>query len=166
MAVLLIKFFIFDMPYFCSYRICKIINDTESESEKKSNSKSISSCNAAEKRKFKDDELDKSDISLESTSFSYNGHIFLIIKSHVNYKSEGYNYGNPSFNNEDYNRNNDKPSLDNKDYDEEDNKGDIEIKSNCSKTSEISSYISKENDELMDDNKKFEKSEMTKMSND
>ncbi|GBC41967.2 hypothetical protein GLOIN_2v1482231 [Rhizophagus irregularis DAOM 181602=DAOM 197198] len=138
MAVLLIKFFIFDIPYFCSYRICKIIND---------------------------DELDKSDISLESTSFSYNGHISLIIKSHVNYKSEGYNYGNPSFDNEDYNRNNDKPSLDNKDYDEEDNKGDIEIKSNCSKTSEISSYISKENDELMDDNKKFEKSEITKMSN-
>ncbi|CAG8528001.1 17756_t:CDS:2 [Rhizophagus irregularis] len=86
-------------------------------------------------------------------------------KIHVNYKSEGYNYGNPSFDNEDYNRNNDKPSLDNKDYDEEDNKGDIEIKSNCSKTSEISSYISKENDELMDDNKKFEKSEITKMSN-
>ncbi|UZO26011.1 uncharacterized protein OCT59_018261 [Rhizophagus irregularis] len=114
---------------------------------------------------MKDDELDKSDISLESTSFSYNGHISLIIKSHVNYKSEGYNYGNPSFDNEDYNRNNDKPSLDNKDYDEEDNKGDIEIKSNCSKTSEISSYISKENDELMDDNKKFEKSEITKMSN-
>ncbi|POG66569.1 hypothetical protein GLOIN_2v1482231 [Rhizophagus irregularis DAOM 181602=DAOM 197198] len=79
--------------------------------------------------------------------------------------NKGYNYGNPSFDNEDYNRNNDKPSLDNKDYDEEDNKGDIEIKSNCSKTSEISSYISKENDELMDDNKKFEKSEITKMSN-
>ncbi|PKY53628.1 hypothetical protein RhiirA4_471963 [Rhizophagus irregularis] len=55
------------MPYFCSCRICKIINDTESESEKKSDSESISSCNAAEKRKFEDDELDKSDINSESS---------------------------------------------------------------------------------------------------
>lgn len=85
------------MPYFCSCQICKIINgngrwlvitkkknfkkhqkkeresvekinepDTESELEKKSNSESISSCNAAEKRKF-DDELNKSDISSESS---------------------------------------------------------------------------------------------------
>jgi hypothetical protein len=41
--------------------------DTESESEKKSDSESISSCNAAEKRKFEDDELDKSDINSESS---------------------------------------------------------------------------------------------------
>ncbi len=96
------------MPYFCSCRICKIINgngrwlstkktfkkhqkkeresiekingpDTESESEKGSDSESISSCNAAEKRKFEDDELDKSDISSES-SLSYNGHVPLITK--------------------------------------------------------------------------------------
>ena len=52
--------------------------DTESESEKGSGSESISSCNAAEKRKFEDDELDKSDISSES--LSYNGHVPLITK--------------------------------------------------------------------------------------
>lgn len=94
------------MPYFCSCRICKIINgngrwlstkktfkkhqkkekerieksngsDTESESEKESDSESISSCNVAEKRKF-DEELDKSDISSES-SLPYNGHVPLIL---------------------------------------------------------------------------------------
>ncbi|RGB21534.1 hypothetical protein C1646_777772 [Rhizophagus diaphanus] len=41
--------------------------DTESESEKKSDSESISSYNETEKRKFDDDELDKSDISSESS---------------------------------------------------------------------------------------------------
>ncbi|CAB4413661.1 unnamed protein product [Rhizophagus irregularis] len=41
--------------------------DTESESEKKSDNESISSYNAAEKRKFEDDELDKSDINSENT---------------------------------------------------------------------------------------------------
>lgn len=39
--------------------------------------------------------------------------------------------------------------------------GDIETESYRSKTSEISSYISEENDELTDDDKEFEGSEMT-----
>ena len=97
------------MPFFCSCRICKInsngngkwlstkktfkkhqnrekaniekINgsEAESESETKSDSGSISSCNAAEKRKIEDDELDKSDTSSES-NVSYNDHVPLILK--------------------------------------------------------------------------------------
>ncbi|POG67634.1 hypothetical protein GLOIN_2v1644898 [Rhizophagus irregularis DAOM 181602=DAOM 197198] len=50
------------------------INESEAESgsETKSDSESISSCNAAEKRKFEDDESDKSDTSSESNiSVSY-----------------------------------------------------------------------------------------------
>src|SRR6266542_2213313 len=39
-----------------------------------------------------------------------------------------------------------------------------ETESDCSKTSEISSYISEENEELTDDDEEFEKSEMTKIS--
>ncbi|RIA79309.1 hypothetical protein C1645_841000 [Glomus cerebriforme] len=74
--------------------------------------------------------------------------------------NEDYNNGNPNLNNEDYDRNSDRQSLDNKDYD--DDKGDIEIESDCSKTS---AYISKENDELTDDDKEFEESEMTNISN-
>jgi hypothetical protein len=91
------------MPYFCSCRICKLVNGngrwlstkktfkkhqkkerisidkingpktesrSESESEKGSNSESISSCNVSEKRKFEDDELDKSDTSSESSKSS------------------------------------------------------------------------------------------------
>lgn len=41
---------------------------------------------------------------------------------------------------------------------------DIETESYCSKTSEISSYISEENDELTDDDKEFEESGMTDIS--
>src|ERR1043165_3877906 len=51
----------------------------ESGSETKSDSESISSCNAAEKRKIKDVELDKSDTSSES-NVSYNDHVPLILK--------------------------------------------------------------------------------------
>lgn len=95
------------MPFFCSCRICKINSkdgngkwlstkktfkkhqkrektniekiNAESGSETKSDSESISSCNAAEKRKFEDDELDKSDTSSES-NVSYNDHVPLILK--------------------------------------------------------------------------------------
>jgi len=51
----------------------KKINGSEAESglETKSDSKSISSCNTAEKRKIEDDKLDKSDTSSES-SLLYN----------------------------------------------------------------------------------------------
>jgi len=52
-------------------------------------------------------------------------------------------------------------SLDNKDCDEDDDKGDIETESDCSKTSV---YTSEENDELTDDDKEFEESEMTNIS--
>jgi hypothetical protein len=169
------------MPFFCSCRICKInsndngkwlstkktfkkhqkrekanikkINASEAESgsETKSDSESISSCNAAEKRKFEDDELDKSDISSES----YNDH------GSEDYDdddgdepfldNEDYNNGSPSPNNEDYDRNSDRQS-------QEDDKGDIETESDCSRTS---AYISEENDELTDDDNEFEESEMT-----
>ena len=44
---------------------------------------------------------------------------------------------------------------------EEDDKGDIETESNCSKTS---AYISEENDELTDEDKEFEESEMPSIS--
>src|SRR5215469_7464842 len=91
---------------------------------------------------------------------------------HVNYGSESYDddndkpffnnedyiNGNPSLDDENYDRNSDRQSLDNKAYDEEDDKGDIESESDCSKTS---AYISEENDELTDDDKEFEESEMT-----
>ena len=91
------------MPYFCSCQICKLLMVMEGgylpkkllknikkrkkkvlkklmDQIQKANQKSesISSCNAAEKRKFEDDELDKSDISSES--LSYNGHVPLITK--------------------------------------------------------------------------------------
>lgn len=126
----------------------------------------------AEKRKFEDDESDKSDTSSRS-NVSYNDHVPKDL-SRVNYGSEDYddddrdepfldnedyNNGNPSLNNEDYDRNSDRQSLDNKDYD--DDKGDIETESDCSKTS---AYISEENDELTDDDKEFEESEMTNIS--
>ena len=57
------------------------INESEAESgsETKSDSESISSCNAAEKRRI-DDELDKSDTSSES-NVSYNNHVSLILKN-------------------------------------------------------------------------------------
>lgn len=70
------------------------------------------------------------------------------------------NGNNPSLNNIDHNRNSDRQSLDNKDCDEDD-KRDIETESDSSK---ISAYISEENDELTDDDKEFEESEMTKIS--
>ena len=54
-------------------------SEAESGSETKSDSESISSCNAAEKRKIKDVELDKSDTSSES-NVSYNDHVPLILK--------------------------------------------------------------------------------------
>src|SRR5579859_6910283 len=54
-------------------------SEAESGSETKSDSESISSCNAAEKRKIENDELDKSDTSSES-NVSYNDHIPLISK--------------------------------------------------------------------------------------
>jgi hypothetical protein len=87
------------MAFFCSCRYCKInsINgsgrwlftkkifkkhqkkekaNTEkiNRSETESDNKSISSCNKSEKRKFKDDELDKSDISSDN-SLSYDDNI-------------------------------------------------------------------------------------------
>jgi hypothetical protein len=40
----------------------------------------------------------------------------------------------------------------------------METKSDCSKASEVSSYISEENDELTDDDKEFEESEVTNIS--
>ncbi|EXX65506.1 hypothetical protein RirG_132600 [Rhizophagus irregularis DAOM 197198w] len=57
------------------------INESEAESgsETKSDSESISSCNAAEKRKFEDDESDKSDTSSES-NISNNDHVPVILK--------------------------------------------------------------------------------------
>ena len=54
-------------------------SEAESGSETKSDSESISSCNAAEKRKIEDVELDKSDTSSES-NISYNDHVPLILK--------------------------------------------------------------------------------------
>ena len=51
----------------------------EGGSETKSDSESISSCNAAEKRKFEDDESDKSDTSSES-NVSNNDHVPWILK--------------------------------------------------------------------------------------
>lgn len=95
------------MPFFCSCHTCKIksrdstgkwlstkktfkkhqkkekaniekINGSEAESG--SETESTSSCNAAEKRKFEDDELDKSDTSSES-NVSYNDHVPLILKN-------------------------------------------------------------------------------------
>ncbi|GET04042.1 hypothetical protein GLOIN_2v1482231 [Rhizophagus clarus] len=101
-----------------------------------------------------------------------------IPKSHVNCRSEDYDdydsdepfldnedyyNGNPIPNNEDYDKNSDRQSLDNKDCDEDDDKGDIETESDCSKTS---AYISEENDELTDDDKEFEESEMTNINDD
>jgi hypothetical protein len=53
-------------------------SEAESGSETKSDSESISSCNAAKKRKIEDDELDKSDTSSES-NVSYNDHVPLIL---------------------------------------------------------------------------------------
>ncbi|UZO00973.1 uncharacterized protein OCT59_012083 [Rhizophagus irregularis] len=154
------------------------INESEAESgsETKSDSESISSCNAAEKRKFEDDESDKSDTSSES-NVSNNDHVPVILKDipkrSEDYDdddsdepfldNEDYNNGNPIPNNEDYDKNSDRQSLDNKDCDEEDDKGDIETESDCSQTS---AYISEENDELTDDNKEFEESEMTNINDD
>jgi hypothetical protein len=92
------------MAFFCSCRTCKInsvngngrwlstkktfkrhqdkekaniekINGSETESS----SKSISSCNKSEKRKFEDDELDKSDTSSEN-SLSHNDSVPLSLK--------------------------------------------------------------------------------------
>ncbi|CAB4424758.1 unnamed protein product [Rhizophagus irregularis] len=154
------------------------INESEAESgsETKSDSESISSCNAAEKRKFEDDESDKSDTSSES-NVSNNDHVPVILKDipkrSEDYDdddsdepfldNEDYNNGNPIPNNEDYDKNSDRQSLDNKDCDEEDDKGDIETESDCSQTS---AYISEENDELTDDDKEFEESEMTNINDD
>ncbi|UZO19837.1 uncharacterized protein OCT59_011108 [Rhizophagus irregularis] len=154
------------------------INESEAESgsETKSDSESISSCNAAEKRKFEDDESDKSDTSSES-NISNNDHVPVILKDipkrSEDYDdddsdepfldNEDYNNGNPIPNNEDYDKNSDRQSLDNKDCDEEDDKGDIETESDCSQTS---AYISEENDELTDDDKEFEESEMTNINDD
>ncbi|CAB5180466.1 unnamed protein product [Rhizophagus irregularis] len=154
------------------------INESEAESgsETKSDSESISSCNAAEKRKFEDDESDKSDTSSES-NISNNDHVPVILKDipkrSEDYDdddsdepfldNEDYNNGNSIPNNEDYDKNSDRQSLDNKDCDEEDDKGDIETESDCSQTS---AYISEENDELTDDDKEFEESEMTNINDD
>ncbi|CAB4426902.1 unnamed protein product [Rhizophagus irregularis] len=150
--------------------------EAESGSETKSDSESISSCNAAEKRKFENDESDKSDTSSES-NVSNNDHVPVILKDipkrSEDYDdddsdepfldNEDYNNGNPIPNNEDYDKNSDRQSLDNKDCDEEDDKGDIETESDCSQTS---AYISEENDELTDDDKEFEESEMTNINDD
>jgi hypothetical protein len=46
-------------------------SETENESEIESDIESISSCNEGEKRKFEDDELDKSDTSSDN-NLSYN----------------------------------------------------------------------------------------------
>ncbi|CAB4389698.1 unnamed protein product [Rhizophagus irregularis] len=154
------------------------INESEAESgsETKSDSESISSCNAAEKRKFEDDESDKSDTSSES-NVSNNDHVPVILKDipkrSEDYDdddsdepfldNEDYNNGNPIPNNEDYDKNSDRQSLDNKDCDEEDDKGDIETESDCSQTS---AYISEKNDELTDNDKEFEESEMTNINDD
>ncbi|CAB4430849.1 unnamed protein product [Rhizophagus irregularis] len=197
------------MPFLCSCRICKINSkDGNRKCRKrirnKSDSESISSCNAAEKRKFEDDESDKSDTSSES-NVSNNDHVPVILKDipkrSEDYDdddsdepfldNEDYNNGNPIPNNEDYDKNSDRQSpllkmanflkyfyrpryngfqnncaiifLDNKDCDEEDDKGDIETESDCSQTS---AYISEENDELTDDDKEFEESEMTNINDD
>ncbi|GET52009.1 hypothetical protein GLOIN_2v1825428 [Rhizophagus irregularis DAOM 181602=DAOM 197198] len=117
------------------------INESEAESgsETKSDSESISSCNAAEKRKFEDDESINQIQSSES-NISNNDHVPVILKDIPK-----------------------RQSLDNKDCDEEDDKGDIETESDCSQTS---AYISEENDELTDDDKEFEESEMTNINDD
>ncbi|GET52010.1 hypothetical protein GLOIN_2v1882910 [Rhizophagus irregularis DAOM 181602=DAOM 197198] len=154
------------------------INESEAESgsETKSDSESISSCNAAEKRKFEDDESINQIQSSES-NISNNDHVPVILKDipkrSEDYDdddsdepfldNEDYNNGNPIPNNEDYDKNSDRQSLDNKDCDEEDDKGDIETESDCSQTS---AYISEENDELTDDDKEFEESEMTNINDD
>ncbi|GBC46227.2 hypothetical protein GLOIN_2v1882910 [Rhizophagus irregularis DAOM 181602=DAOM 197198] len=99
------------------------INESEAESgsETKSDSESISSCNAAEKRKFEDDESDKSDTSSES-NISNNDHVPVILKDipkrSEDYDdddsdepfldNEDYNNGNPIPNNEDYDKNSDR----------------------------------------------------------
>ncbi|GET67282.1 transposase domain-containing protein [Rhizophagus irregularis DAOM 181602=DAOM 197198] len=127
------------------------INESEAESgsETKSDSESISSCNAAEKRKFEDDESDKSDTSSES-NVSNNDHVPVILKD-IPKRSEDYDDDDsdePFLDNEDYNNGN--PIPNNEDYD---------------KNSD-SAYISEENDELTDDDKEFEESEMTNINDD
>lgn len=85
------------MAYFCSCRYCKInsINgsgrwlstkktfkkhqkkekaNTEKINGSESDNESISSCNESEKRRFEDDELDKSDTSSDN-SLSYNDNV-------------------------------------------------------------------------------------------
>ncbi|RIA89623.1 hypothetical protein C1645_738523 [Glomus cerebriforme] len=96
----------------------KKINGSESESgsETKSDSKSISSCNIAEKRKFKDNKSNKS-VTNSKSNISYNNHVPKDL-SHINYGSEDYDDDDrdePFLNNKDYNNGN--PSLNNEDYD-------------------------------------------------
>ncbi|GBC12580.2 hypothetical protein GLOIN_2v1882910 [Rhizophagus irregularis DAOM 181602=DAOM 197198] len=127
------------------------INESEAESgsETKSDSESISSCNAAEKRKFEDDESINQIQSSES-NISNNDHVPVILKD-IPKRSEDYDDDDsdePFLDNEDYNNGN--PIPNNEDYD---------------KNSD-SAYISEENDELTDDDKEFEESEMTNINDD
>ncbi|GET63203.1 transposase domain-containing protein [Rhizophagus irregularis DAOM 181602=DAOM 197198] len=101
------------------------------------------------KKKFEDDESDKSDTSSES-NISNNDHVPVILKD-IPKRSEDYDDDDsdePFLDNEDYNNGN--PIPNNEDYD---------------KNSD-SAYISEENDELTDDDKEFEESEMTNINDD